>query len=71
MLDAEFGFALDRLDFFGTFAIKHEDLADMLHRRGRELSAELIQQRDSGIAVFAEDANLDQLVRQQAALDFL
>lgn len=48
----------------------HDDLSDVLHRRGAGCAADLAEQRFAFVATTSHDADLDQLVRIEGALDF-
>jgi 23S rRNA (uridine2552-2'-O)-methyltransferase len=55
----------------GLRAKQHQQLAEVLHRRGIEGLADGAQQRFPGVAVVAEHAHLDELVRGQRNVDLL
>jgi hypothetical protein len=56
--------------FLGTLAKDHDDLADVLHRRGAGRPADLAEEPVALVAIDSHEANLDQLVRIERALNF-
>ena len=62
---------VDRFGFLGQRAPEHQQLADVLDRRGAELVGQGLQHGFPGRAVVAEDTDLDESVRLERTIGFL